>query len=213
MSAPAQAKPAVPDAASLSGAEKVAVLLLALGKPRAAKLLKRFDPDDLKILTQLAGDLRTDRCIRPGRAGGGVRPEVLQRHQFRRHRKRSEEHAFRRDERGPARRRHVRRAGRAGRGARTGLGQDRKDQGRRAARLSEQRAPADGSHDPFAHRPGHRCQDCSVVSRAAAQRAADPHARHQESIRRCGARRGGGHSGGPRLPNHRQGRTPASPTS
>ena len=28
------------------------MLLLALGKPRAAKLLKRFDPDDLKILTR-----------------------------------------------------------------------------------------------------------------------------------------------------------------
>ena len=41
----------------MSGAEKVAVLLLALGKPRAAKVLKRFDSEDLKILTQLAGDL------------------------------------------------------------------------------------------------------------------------------------------------------------
>jgi flagellar motor switch protein FliG len=57
MSAPAQPKTAVPDAVSMSGAEKVAVLLLALGKPRAAKVLKRFDPEDLKILTQLAGDL------------------------------------------------------------------------------------------------------------------------------------------------------------
>ena len=57
MSATAQAKQAQPGA-SLTGAEKVAVLLLALGKPRAAKLLKRFDPEDLKVLTQLAGDLR-----------------------------------------------------------------------------------------------------------------------------------------------------------
>lgn len=57
MSAPAQPKATVPDAVSMSGAEKVAVLLLALGKPRAAKVLKRFDPEDLKILTQLAGDL------------------------------------------------------------------------------------------------------------------------------------------------------------
>lgn len=57
MSAPAQPKAAVPDAVSMSGAEKVAVLLLALGKPRAAKVLKRFDSEDLKILTQLAGDL------------------------------------------------------------------------------------------------------------------------------------------------------------
>jgi flagellar motor switch protein FliG len=57
MSAPAQPKAAAPDAVSMSGAEKVAVLLLALGKPRAAKVLKRFDPEDLKILTQLAGDL------------------------------------------------------------------------------------------------------------------------------------------------------------
>ncbi len=34
------------------------MLLLALGKPRAAKLLKRFDPDELNLLTQLAGDLQ-----------------------------------------------------------------------------------------------------------------------------------------------------------
>src|SRR5215475_14068806 len=58
MSVPPQAKSAPPQAASLTGAEKVAVLLLALGKPRAAKLLKRFDPDELKVLTQLAGDLQ-----------------------------------------------------------------------------------------------------------------------------------------------------------
>ena len=57
MSASEQTKPAAPTAASMSGAEKAAVLLLALGKPRAAKLLKRFDPGELKILTQLAGDL------------------------------------------------------------------------------------------------------------------------------------------------------------
>jgi flagellar motor switch protein FliG len=58
MSATAQPKPAQQAAAPLSGAEKVAVLLLALGKPRAAKLLKRFDPEELKVLTQLAGDLQ-----------------------------------------------------------------------------------------------------------------------------------------------------------
>lgn len=57
MSATAQAKP-TQQATPLSGAEKVAVLLLALGKPRAAKLLKRFDPEELKTLTQLAGDLQ-----------------------------------------------------------------------------------------------------------------------------------------------------------
>lgn len=58
MNAIPQAKIAGQPAASLTGAEKVAVLLLALGKPRAAKLLRRFDPEDLKVLTQLAGDLR-----------------------------------------------------------------------------------------------------------------------------------------------------------
>ena len=58
MSASAQAKAASPQAVLLTGAEKVAVLLLALGKPRAAKLLKRFDPEELNLLTQLAGDLQ-----------------------------------------------------------------------------------------------------------------------------------------------------------
>ncbi len=43
---------------SLTGAEKVAILLLALGKTRAAKLLKRFDAEDLKLLSSSVGDLR-----------------------------------------------------------------------------------------------------------------------------------------------------------
>jgi flagellar motor switch protein FliG len=43
---------------SLSGVEKVAVLLLALGKARAARLLKRFDPEDLKLLSHSVTDLR-----------------------------------------------------------------------------------------------------------------------------------------------------------
>ena len=44
---------------ALSGVEKVAVLLLALGKNRAAKILKHFDPEHLRLLTRSAADLRT----------------------------------------------------------------------------------------------------------------------------------------------------------
>jgi flagellar motor switch protein FliG len=43
---------------SLTGVEKVAILLLALGKARAAKLLKRFDAEDLKLLSRSVTDLR-----------------------------------------------------------------------------------------------------------------------------------------------------------
>jgi flagellar motor switch protein FliG len=46
---------------ALTGTEKVAVLLLALGKARAAKLLKKFDPEELKLLTRSAADLRPVR--------------------------------------------------------------------------------------------------------------------------------------------------------
>jgi flagellar motor switch protein FliG len=46
---------------SLTGTEKVAVLLLALGKDRAAKLLKKFDAEELKRLTRSAADLRPVR--------------------------------------------------------------------------------------------------------------------------------------------------------
>jgi flagellar motor switch protein FliG len=46
---------------TLSGTEKVAVLLLALGKGRAAKLLKKFDAEELKLLTRSAADLRPVR--------------------------------------------------------------------------------------------------------------------------------------------------------
>jgi flagellar motor switch protein FliG len=41
----------------LTGAEKVAVLLLALGKTKAAQILKRFDADELKLITRSAADL------------------------------------------------------------------------------------------------------------------------------------------------------------
>jgi flagellar motor switch protein FliG len=57
MSPNAATKAAVPPA-SLTGVEKVAVLLLALGKARAAKLLRRFDQEELKLLSQSIGELR-----------------------------------------------------------------------------------------------------------------------------------------------------------
>jgi len=42
----------------LSGPEKVGVLLLALGKSKAANLLKRLDPDELRVLTRSSSRLR-----------------------------------------------------------------------------------------------------------------------------------------------------------
>jgi flagellar motor switch protein FliG len=62
MSAHAEAK-AVKQPPAMSGAEKVAVLLLAVGKVRAAKLLKRFDAEDLRLLSRSVSDLRP---ISPG---------------------------------------------------------------------------------------------------------------------------------------------------
>lgn len=59
MSAATRAKAA--STGALSGTEKVAVLLLALGKERSAKLLKKFDPEELKLLTRSAADLRPVR--------------------------------------------------------------------------------------------------------------------------------------------------------
>lgn len=44
--------------ASLTGPEKVAVLLLALGKQRAAKVLQRFDAEELKLLAGSAAALK-----------------------------------------------------------------------------------------------------------------------------------------------------------
>ena len=54
-----QPPPAGAPGGALSGVEKVAVLLLALGKNRAAKILKHFDPEHLRLLTRSAADLRT----------------------------------------------------------------------------------------------------------------------------------------------------------
>jgi flagellar motor switch protein FliG len=58
MSAESKTTGARDSAASLRGAEKVAILLLALGKARAAKLLQRFDAEDLKLLSRSVTDLR-----------------------------------------------------------------------------------------------------------------------------------------------------------
>ena len=56
---PAEPKPERPaTTGALTGTEKVAMLLLALGKARAAKLLKRFDAEELKLLSRSAADLR-----------------------------------------------------------------------------------------------------------------------------------------------------------
>lgn len=56
-SVPNGAPGGAPDGA-LGGVEKVAVLLLALGKGRAARILKHFDPEELRLLTRSAADLR-----------------------------------------------------------------------------------------------------------------------------------------------------------
>lgn len=43
---------------ALSGPEKVGILLLALGKTKAAQLLRRLDPDELRLLTRSSSRLR-----------------------------------------------------------------------------------------------------------------------------------------------------------
>ncbi|WP_072370972.1 FliG C-terminal domain-containing protein [Hyphomicrobium sp. NDB2Meth4] len=43
---------------ALSGPEKVGVLLLALGKTKAAQLLRRLDPEELRLLTRSSARLR-----------------------------------------------------------------------------------------------------------------------------------------------------------
>jgi flagellar motor switch protein FliG len=45
-------------AASLDGVKKAAVLLLALDRARATKLLKRFEPEEIKLLSRSASALR-----------------------------------------------------------------------------------------------------------------------------------------------------------
>jgi flagellar motor switch protein FliG len=45
------------NARPLRGAEKVAVLLLALGRPKAASLLKRFDAEEIKLIARAASEL------------------------------------------------------------------------------------------------------------------------------------------------------------
>ena len=50
--------PVMLEGPSLTGPEKVATLLLAMGKPLATRLLKHFDPSELKIVTRAAAALK-----------------------------------------------------------------------------------------------------------------------------------------------------------
>jgi len=61
MTVASRARVAPTSPGALTGTEKAAVLLLALGKARAARLLKKFDAEELKLLTRSAADLRPVR--------------------------------------------------------------------------------------------------------------------------------------------------------
>jgi flagellar motor switch protein FliG len=52
-----EAVPAVPAQKTLKGPEKVAALLLAMGKPLASRLLKHFDGDELREITRSVTEL------------------------------------------------------------------------------------------------------------------------------------------------------------
>lgn len=49
--------PAASELRSLTGVEKVTVLLLALGRPRATQLLRRMDPQEIRLVARAAGQL------------------------------------------------------------------------------------------------------------------------------------------------------------
>ncbi|MCL4766662.1 MAG: flagellar motor switch protein FliG [Hyphomicrobiaceae bacterium] len=57
MTTKAQAARADPEPQSLTGVEKVTVLLLALGRPKATQLLKRMDADEIKLIARAADRL------------------------------------------------------------------------------------------------------------------------------------------------------------
>ena len=42
----------------LQGAERVAAMLMAMGKPAASRLMKHFDADEIKVITRSVADLK-----------------------------------------------------------------------------------------------------------------------------------------------------------
>ena len=49
--------------ATLGGTEKVAALLLAMGRQAAASVLSQFEPQDIRIVTKAAAELRPITCL------------------------------------------------------------------------------------------------------------------------------------------------------
>ena len=52
------AKAQVKSLGALQGADRVAAVLMAMGKPAAARLMKHFDADEIKVITRSVADLR-----------------------------------------------------------------------------------------------------------------------------------------------------------
>ena len=62
---------------TLTGPEKAAALLLMMGKPPAARLLKQFDQPDLQAVARAAGRARRHLSDNAGSAGRPVRSRFL----------------------------------------------------------------------------------------------------------------------------------------
>ena len=65
----------------LTGPEKAAALLLMMGKPPAARLLKLFDQPDLQAVARAAAGLGAVSACDSGSAGGRIRNRLLRRSQ------------------------------------------------------------------------------------------------------------------------------------
>ena len=55
MAASPQAKPPAPR--GIDGSDRVAAILLTMGKPLASRLMKYFEPDEIKLITRSVADL------------------------------------------------------------------------------------------------------------------------------------------------------------
>ena len=56
--APTAPTPPKPGPRGMSGPERVAAILLTMGKPQAARLMKHFEPAEIKLITRSVAELK-----------------------------------------------------------------------------------------------------------------------------------------------------------
>ena len=130
-------------------------LLLAMGRELSGSVLKEFDPEEIRVVTRAAAELKPDFDSRARSHHRGIRPELFLGPEHLRKCRRARKAAERRSSSGADIGHHI---GGSGQQDQIGLGEDFIRLRKPAGQLPAQGASADGRLDPFKGEAGVCCK-------------------------------------------------------